>query len=185
MFEPDAAPPPPLAVATEGCPGSAVELAAAAALLDTEPPAPLDGFGRPPGTGAPLVEKCVPEPPRPATAAATSSRPAPKLADRPFFAVASTRSTACCGVRPRASRSAIAPATCGAAIDVPASYAYWFVLPATQYVERISSCGGLKFGSAPPGAAIPHRAPLLPLAYVASASFLSVAVTTMAWVFGL
>src|SRR5258705_4472919 len=88
------------------------------------------------------------------TAAATSSRPFPRLAPRPFFAVASTRSTACCGLSPRARRSATAPATCGAAIDVPASYAYWLALSWNQYVERIMSCGWLKFGSAPPAAAM-------------------------------
>src|SRR5437899_3302369 len=69
--------------------------------------------------------------------------------------------------------------TCGAACDVPARYAYSFVPPWTQYVERMAPSGE-RVGSSPPGAAMPQVAPPTPLAYEGLASSRSVAVTTTA-----
>src|SRR5581483_4531375 len=121
-----AAPSPPVPVAFD-------------AGADARPPARPLGLAAPVGAvraaGAPVVfgVALVGEPlapacgPSPRTAAATSRRPCPKVESLPggprSLAVESKRSTVCCGVKPNERRRAAAPATCGAAMEVPAAYA--------------------------------------------------------------
>src|SRR5581483_3264701 len=100
------------------------------------------------------------------TAAATSSAPAPVTVGEPIgCAVASRRSTVCAGVRPVLRSKAAAPATCGAAIDVPSMHAYasWRggCALGSKYVDSTPWGAVLQLepsSASPPGAISAHMA---------------------------